>query len=86
MLAATTDHQQGYSARGFSRAYQIDRNVVLDAIRTLDLVAYRRGKRRWLIFRHDGEDWIRRNSVRPTDFAAARVEEVLARQSRGGVP
>jgi hypothetical protein len=79
---ATSDHQQAYSAREFARAYHIDRSVVLDAIRSADLIAYRRGKRRWLIFRSDAEDWIRRHAVRSTDHARARVDEVLEREAR----
>ena len=79
--------QEAFSARGFSRAYHCDLSAVLAAIHTEDgasrLVAYRRGKRRYTILRKDGEDWIRRNAVNPSDRTHERVEEGVAQESKG---
>jgi hypothetical protein len=75
-------YRQAFSARGAAQAWGVDRNAILEAIRTGDLPAYRRGRRRWILFPADVEHWIKSQSVRSTDHARARVQEVLAREGR----
>jgi hypothetical protein len=36
------------------------------------------------ILRADVERWIRKHAVKPIDFAAARVDEILEREERAG--
>lgn len=79
---ADLEHQQGYSARGVARTWQIDRAFVLEEIHAGNLPAYRRGKRRWILFRGDVEDWIKRHAVKATDHATARVDQVMAREAK----
>ena len=69
------------SLRGVERDYGIPRAVASKAIADGGFPAYRLKKRRYLIFRTDVENWIRRHAVRPRPTAEARVREVIERES-----
>lgn len=75
---------EALSERGVEREYRISRARVADAIRRGELRASRLGTRRLTILRSDVERWIRSHAVRPSDSAAARVDEVLERETRSG--
>ncbi len=70
------------SIRGAASEFGISRTVLSAAIHAGALPAYQPTARTVRVFRSDVELWIRRSAVRPTDFAAARVEEVLAREAK----
>ena len=67
------------SKRGVLRQYGFDPTK---AIASGEIPASRMGKRWYRIFRSDVEAYIRKHAIRPSDFAAARVDEVLAREAR----
>ena len=70
------------SIRQINREYGVSRDTVSHAIRNGDLPASQLGTKRILVLRRDFEAWLQKHAVRPPDFAAARVEEVLAREAK----
>ena len=68
--------------RGVERALGLDRRTISAAIKSGELPATRIGKRNLLILRSDVESWLRRHALCPNAHAEARVEQLLARESR----
>jgi excisionase family DNA binding protein len=76
--------ERALSIRGINREYGVGRGTVTKAIRAGELPACQLGPRRFIILRRDFESWLHKQAVRPSDFAAARVDEVLEREARSG--
>ena len=70
------------SIRGLNQRYGVGRGKITEAIRLGELPATRLGPKRIVVLHSDFEGWLRSHAVRPTDFAAGRVAEVLAREAR----
>jgi predicted DNA-binding transcriptional regulator AlpA len=83
-ILSHVEQKSALSARGVEREYAISRAAVTDAIRRGELPAAQLGSRRLTILRADVERWIRKHAVKPIDFAAARVDEILEREERAG--
>jgi hypothetical protein len=73
---------EAYTLRGVERAFGISRARLSEAVRTGALPAARLGSRRMTILRGDVLRYIKKHSIRPGDFAEARVDEVLERDRR----
>ena len=71
---------EAYTLRGVERAFGISRARLSEAIRSGALPAARLGSRRMTILRGDVLQYIQKHSIRSTDLAEARVDEVLERE------